>query len=136
MQSVKDLPLPNPRNTPKPKEDLSSKEPQIDSLVACYKKVTLKEAEYKQQDKAEHRRRERAQKHARKEHLKTKDAGSKEPVKKVTPKTEQKDEPVAEVECKTFATPTAPKRLHIKIWCKKEAAPASASPTQGANPKA
>ena len=125
-----------PKNTPKPKVDLSSKEPQIDSLVACYKKVTLREAEYKKQDKAERRRRERAQKHARKERLKTKDAGSKDPIKKVTPKTKQKSKPVAELERKTFATPTAPKRLHIKVWRKKEAAPGSASPTQGADPKA
>ena len=48
------------RNTPRPKVDLSNKEPQIDSLVACYELVNIREATYKQQEKAERRRRERA----------------------------------------------------------------------------
>ena len=73
-----------PRNTPKPKVDLSK--PQIDSLVACYKKVTLREAEYKQQEKVERRRRERAQKRAHKAHSNAKDAGGKDPIKKVIQK--------------------------------------------------
>ena len=136
MQQVKIYRCQAPRNTPRPKVDLSDKEPQIDSLVACYKKVNLREAEFKQQEKVERRRKERAQKRARKACSKTKDARGKDPIKKVTLKTEQKSKPVEEVERKTFATPTAPvKRLHIQVWRKKEVAPASASPSQGVNPK-
>ena len=125
-----------PRNTPKPKVDLSDKEPQIDSLVACYERVNLREATYKQQEKVERRRRERAQKRAWKARSTTKDAGS-IPSKKVTLKKEQNAKPMAEVERQTFATPAAPvKRLHIQIWRKKEVAPTSATPTQGINPNA